>query len=282
MRIVEFDQVQDFLAATQSSLEEHETENNLILGIAFVLRDDPSRYPQKPFLACVYDEQEEPILNCLMTPPYPLLVQSETVIPSAIDLLQRFLLDKEISITGVNGRQDTSDMFAQHWGRLAGQEPQLDMRLRAYELRQVIMPAMPEGNFRCLAAEHSETVIDFFKAFHDEAMGEGEEMTPIPVILKALESNKVYGWVKEGKVVSMALKGRPISHGQTVSAVYTPPEERRKGFASATVACLSQVILDEGCQFVNLFTDLSNPTSNAIYQAIGYRALCDFHKYYFV
>ena len=56
--------------------------------------------------------------------------------------------------------------------------------------------------------------------------------------------------------------------------VYTPPEERGQGYASAAVAALSQHVLDSGATPC-LFTDQANPTSNAIYQRLGYRPLAD-------
>jgi len=61
--------------------------------------------------------------------------------------------------------------------------------------------------------------------------------------------------------------------------VYTPRELRGRGFATATVAALSQLLLDQGHQFCCLYTDLANPTSNAIYQRIGYQAVSDSSVY---
>jgi len=66
-----------------------------------------------------------------------------------------------------------------------------------------------------------------------------------------------------------------------VSLVYTPPERRNRGYASALVAALSQHLLDAGWQFCVLFTDLANPISNSIYQRIGYRPVSDFDEYDF-
>jgi GNAT superfamily N-acetyltransferase len=65
------------------------------------------------------------------------------------------------------------------------------------------------------------------------------------------------------------------------NAVYTPPELRRQGFATAYVARLSKELLDEGFAFCVLFTDLANPTSNSIYARIGYQAVGDFTLYRF-
>jgi ribosomal protein S18 acetylase RimI-like enzyme len=64
-----------------------------------------------------------------------------------------------------------------------------------------------------------------------------------------------------------------------VNYVYTPPERRGHGYASACVATLTQQLLDEGVPRCCLYTDLSNPTSNKIYQAIGYRPVCDAAEY---
>lgn len=67
----------------------------------------------------------------------------------------------------------------------------------------------------------------------------------------------------------------------TVSLVYTPPELRGHGYASRCVAALSQLLLESGWEYSSLFTDLSNPISNSIYQKIGYRPVCDFNDYIF-
>ena len=66
-----------------------------------------------------------------------------------------------------------------------------------------------------------------------------------------------------------------------VNAVYTPPGLRGRGYASACVAALSQKLLDEGRRYCFLFTDLANPTSNRIYQAVGYEAVVDVDEYKF-
>ena len=77
----------------------------------------------------------------------------------------------------------------------------------------------------------------------------------------------------------MAGSARPTKHAIAVNAVYTPPEWRRRGYATACVAALSSVLLHRGFDFCVLYTDLSNPTSNAIYTRIGYRPVRDFLMY---
>jgi predicted GNAT family acetyltransferase len=60
-----------------------------------------------------------------------------------------------------------------------------------------------------------------------------------------------------------------------IGPVYTPPEFRGAGYASAVTAELSLRALEAGAAEVLLYTDLDNPVSNSIYQRIGYRAVED-------
>jgi predicted GNAT family acetyltransferase len=90
----------------------------------------------------------------------------------------------------------------------------------------------------------------------------------------------LYVW-DDNRIVSYAGFGGPTPHGIRIGPVYTPPEYRQHGYASACVAGMSQLILKAGRQFCFLFTDLRNPTSNHIYQVIGYQPVCDFTEYVF-
>ena len=81
-------------------------------------------------------------------------------------------------------------------------------------------------------------------------------------------------WVVDGEPVSMAATARESKHTGVVAPVYTPPELRRNGYASAVTAAVTQKILDVK-PYAALYTDLANPTSNKIYQAIGYQHVCN-------
>ena len=92
-----------------------------------------------------------------------------------------------------------------------------------------------------------------------------------------IDSGRLFFW-KDPEPVSMAGSAGPTPSGIRISAVYTPPGLRGRGYASAAVAALSQKMLDGGRRFCFLFTDLANPTSNSIYQKIGYQPVCDFEE----
>jgi predicted GNAT family acetyltransferase len=121
-------------------------------------------------------------------------------------------------------------------------------------------------------------------AFSTEALPEAAPL-PDPIATAERWVARVgrigYVWEDAGDVVALVGAGGETPHGIRIGPVYTPPELRGRGYASSLTAAASQDQLDRGRQFVFLFTDLANPTSNKIYQAIGYEAVCDVDQYRF-
>jgi predicted GNAT family acetyltransferase len=89
-------------------------------------------------------------------------------------------------------------------------------------------------------------------------------------------------WEVGGRPVSLVGFGGPTPNGIRIGPVYTPPEHRGHGYASALTAQVSQQQLDRGRRFCFLYTDLANATSNAIYMRIGYERVCDSRELAFV
>jgi ribosomal protein S18 acetylase RimI-like enzyme len=58
--------------------------------------------------------------------------------------------------------------------------------------------------------------------------------------------------------------------GARIGPVYTPPARRGRGIGGAMVTALAQRFLDAGARCVFLFTDASNPVSNALYRRVGF------------
>ena len=82
-------------------------------------------------------------------------------------------------------------------------------------------------------------------------------------------------WHDAGGAVSLAGFGGPTPNGIRIGPVYTPPEHRNRGYGTAVTAAVSELLLEQGRRFCFLYTDLANPTSNAIYLRIGYEPVCD-------
>lgn len=107
-------------------------------------------------------------------------------------------------------------------------------------------------------------------------------MTPTDVesaVRDRVSSGLLWVWEgADGAPVSLAARNRTAAGVARVGPVYTPPEHRRRGYGTAVTAACTRDALDRGTDNVVLFTDLANPTSNAIYQQISFRPLCD-HKF---
>jgi predicted GNAT family acetyltransferase len=93
-----------------------------------------------------------------------------------------------------------------------------------------------------------------------------------------LGNDSLFVWDDSGPVSMAAVAGR-TRRAARVAFVYTPPDARSRGYASACVAALSQRLLDEGLERCCLYTDLANPTSNAVYRRLGFAPLCDVARY---
>jgi predicted GNAT family acetyltransferase len=276
MRIASYPTAAGFLDAVGATLEQRGPEADLILGLAMRLVNEPLAYGSLPYLAAVTDAQR-PTLAALMTPPHNLILTSEGEdLAEGLDLLARDLIAKGLPVPGVQATPIAAAAFAGAWTRLTGAASRLGISLRLYELREVLFPHYSSGGLRVAAEDDAELVIAWMEAFHREAVP-GEAPPQAEMTKRRIAAGDAFLW-DDGGAVSMAFKSRPTQHGISVGPVYTPPEFRRRGYATACVAALSQRLLEGGFAYCTLFTDLGNPTSNNIYRQIGYRPVCDFRQ----
>ena len=125
-------------------------------------------------------------------------------------------------------------------------------------------------------------VEEWFRAFEAEAdLPVSEGRAAALAVRRAVDAGRVFLWDDDGAVAQAAINGT-TPHGVRVGTVYTPPSHRRRGYATALVAALSHHCLAQGRAFCLLFTDLANPTSNAIYPKVGYLPIADFEDIDFV
>ncbi len=118
-----FSDAQPFLEKALDELSRDETRNNLILGLALRLREDPHAYTeQEPLMAIVSDEQGKIGAMAIMTPPFPMIIHSEPINKVALESLADGLTSNGWQLPGVNGEEKASDAFAQIWKEKTGQE----------------------------------------------------------------------------------------------------------------------------------------------------------------
>jgi len=278
-QVSQLNSARDYLDIVGGMLYANETENNLILGVAERLVLDPKAY-ENPFYAVVRAENGVLLLAALMTPPHNLILAGDEGYQAGAAALVAYIHDHPLDIPGVIGPAHIASHFSKVWQNVMGQTSQLHMRQKVYELRTVQIPPMPPGHCHIAVEGDVSQIAEWLKEFEIEALGKPGDYNQARA-WKLIKEGKVFVWEINETLVSMAMKARPVTHSITIGGVYTPPEHRRKGYATALVARLSQHLLGLGYQFVNLFTALSNPTSNSVYRKIGYKPLCDFRMYSF-
>src|SRR5260221_592087 len=199
----------------------------------------------------------------------------ERVIESALAPLQS-------DLPGVLGPAPLSLAFAETWQRRTGRTFQPGMRERLFELTAVSGVSGVPGHLRAATTADRDLLVTWVDAFFIEAAPEPGPFDAEGWVehLFASPLRGAYLW-EDGAPVSLACSGGPTPNGARIGPVYTPPDWRGHGYASAATAVLSQLLLERGRRFCFLFTDLTNPTSNHIYQAIGYQPVCDVDIYHF-
>lgn len=254
MKVEVHPDVDRFLAKALPSLERREAENNLILGIASEVK--LGRYAN-PLLLTIGGAA------AIMTPPHQLILTRMN--DDELDaLIEHF---RATPLPGVVGPVETATAFVMRLGR----PHRLGMSQWIYECDRVIPPKPGPGAMRTCGPADEDLVVDWRLGFmRDTGLEESAERTRKRVreILP-----QVALW-EDGRPVCMASSVGDTPHGIRVGMVYTPPELRGRGYASSLVAALTQKLLDGGKKFCFLYTDATNPTSNRIYQNVGYRKVC--------
>ena len=277
MRLIRFENVTEFIRHVEPFLVNREAENNLLLGLIPLALN----YSSAPYLACVEDKGEV-VAVALRTPPRGLIL-STTDETASVELIAQDVYALFGSLNNVSGPRLIAASFVDYWQRCSGQSSRLDMQMGNYSLQHVRPVANVSGDGRQAAEQDRDLLVNWFHAFEADAFGKADKSEAEETVSRWFKTptSMLMLWVDEGQPVSMAGSSRPTPHGMRIGPVYTPPEYRGRGYASACTAILSQQMLDAGYQFCFLYTDMSNPTSNRIYQNIGYEPVCDIDSYRF-
>ena len=213
----------------------------------------------------------------MQTPPRALITSRAA--DEAVRALAEFVLAERIPLPGVTGPVASSQRFAADWAAATGGEARVRTEQKIYELTRVESPPFCPGALREATADDERVLAQWSDVFHRELNLDRVD-DHLALVRAKRAAGQLFVWERDVAVSMAAWTGR-TSQGVCVAYVYTPPSERRKGYASAAVAALSQRLLDEGSPRCFLFTDAANPTSNKIYAALGYRPVCDFRLYDF-
>jgi hypothetical protein len=283
MQLSHLPTAQDFLDRAGAFLLTNEAVNNLPLGVAGNIRAHPERFMDAtPYLAIVEDGGVV-LAAAVRTPPYNLalaLIHSR----EALELIARDAHALYPDLDRAMGPHPSIQQFVEIWCALTGQSSNVKLAMGVYQLTQVKPPTGVPGRFRRATAQDKDLLVRWRIDFSKEALGEDPDPAEVAKAIDSMLTSPVRGigvW-EDRRVVSIAAYSGPTPHGIRIGSVYTPPELRGRGYASACVAALSQMLLDGGYSFCFLFTDLANPTSNKIYQQIGYEQVGEAAEYEFI
>ncbi|HEX6763411.1 MAG TPA: GNAT family N-acetyltransferase [Gaiellaceae bacterium] len=276
MRVEAHESVEHFLSRSQSLLLADEARHNLILGICSTLVTAPSVYPV--FHLWTVERDGKCVAAAAMTPPFNLALARPSV-PAALEALANYLWDEGVVPPGVTGALPEVDELAIAWETATGRRAQIRKRQGIYRVRSPRLPRSVDGRLRPANAEDRELLVDWMRAFIDEAGA--DHVDPREFVDRRLDGpGGLVVWERE-QPVSFAGFGNETPTGIRIGPVFTPASLRRNGYASALVAALSEQLLDEGRDSCFLYTDLANPTANHIYLDVGYELVAESAEYAF-
>ncbi len=212
-----------------------------------------------------------------ITPPHAVLLE---VLPdAALQPLVEALGDR---LTRVNAPEALATKMAAEWSKVRGGTASVSMRTRLFRLGELTPPdPAPDGYARAATSEDLDVLVVWWRAFHDEIPGPDLVDDPAAAVAELLARDACRLWcTPDGTPVSMAGISVPAVGAVRIGPVYTPAGLRRHGYAAGATAAAATAAQERATE-VLLFTDLANPTSNALYPRLGFSPVMDRVTYRF-
>ncbi|MFE4869497.1 GNAT family N-acetyltransferase [Streptomyces sp. NPDC056682] len=275
------DDVDSFLARAGDFLHSQPALYTIPLTVTEALRTrGPHAYGVEDPVFGILERAGKVRATYFRTPPHRLNLTPLT--PDESDALSAHLAALGLPVPGVSADRETSAAFAEAWQRHTGATPTLYERQRLYRLGTLTPPEpLPQGRGRVVGEQDREQLMLWYREFV-AAIGGSASVDASSWADTRIAHGRVTFWeTPDGTPVSMA-GVTPMVAGQIrVAPVYTPAHLRGHGYGGAATAEVSRAALAAGATEVVLFADLANPTSNGLYQRLGYRPVTDFAVYNF-
>lgn len=187
--------------------------------------------------------------------------------------LAEYVIKQKLKFGGVVGPSIGAEAFVRSYAKLSKVDFKIGFKQKIYKLESVKVPLSAFGAPHRANSGDIELVAQWLLQFNEESLPHDPttiEKTRLIAVSK-IELGEVFLWQQSGnESVSMCCIARPTTNGITINGVFTPKDQRAKGYASSLVSYVSQTMLESGKKFCVLYTDAANPTSNKIYRNIGY------------
>jgi predicted GNAT family acetyltransferase len=212
----------------------------------------------------------------MRTPPWPLLTSPLEPVSAAEPFMDQWLQD-DPDLASVSSVPDTARAIAVAWAEKTGGRPRTTMREAMHVLDEVRDPPRPApGELRVPRSDERGLLVAWMREFVSEAGLAGATQADAMVDAR-LRHGGLLVW-DDGQPVSMIGVAPEVAGVVRVGPVYTPPPQRKRGYAGSAVAAASRQALAGGAERCMLYTDLANPTSNKIYAEVGYRRTGDWEE----
>ena len=282
-----YDDPAEFLDVAGGHLAEQPVLSTVMSGVASRIRDQRAAgipWPEGvPCWFAAFVDRGQVVASAMRTAPfgdYPAYLMPMS--DDAAVLLARTLLNRDEPVLGANGALPAVQVFCEEMASATDKEAVVERHTRLFELGQLKEPAEVVGRLRPARVDEQEIVTSWYDAFMDDAdeqagrePGSSVHEAPGPdEMRRRLETGQIFVWDVDGVPVHVTAATEPAYDVSRVGPVYTPREHRGHGYASRAVYEVSKQIVDGGFRAC-LFTDQANPTSNKIYEALGYERLVD-------
>ncbi|WP_435604113.1 GNAT family N-acetyltransferase [Streptomyces sp. bgisy130] len=202
--------------------------------------------------------------------------------PEHADTLAAHLAALGHSLPFVSADHGTATAFAEAWQRHTGATPTLRNRIRLYRLGTLTPPTpVPEGRGRLVGEQDREQLMIFLREFTRDVREAVTIDADSWAGTRFADKHFTFWETPDGTPVSMAGATSMVGGMVRVDPVYTPAHLRGRGYAAAVTTEVSQAALTAGATDVVLYADPANPTSNALYQRLGYLPLTEWAVYDF-
>lgn len=262
-----------FLQASGDFLRASPAEHNLILSIAEALADGRPPVPgsEPAFLATVEDAGGQVVGAAFRTPPHKLGLTRMP--PHAVGRLAESVRRRFDALPAVLGPQEPAEAFAREWADRTGATWSPGQAQRIYRLDRVAESGRPVPGHRRRGTDRDlPLVAEWCRGFADDL---GAAFAAPPESQRRwIRDGALHVW-EHGGPVSMSVGLGFTTGGARIGFVYTPPELRGRGYASALVADTSRFLLDSGQDFCMLYALVSNPSTNRIYRRIGFEPVAE-------
>ncbi|WP_242264704.1 GNAT family N-acetyltransferase [Bacillus cereus group sp. BfR-BA-01422] len=263
-----YEEIVNFKEEVTLFLEKNEQENNLILGVLQMVH-------QPIFMGIAKQGEEIAVVFLQTEEKKQIIVATSEMAEEDIVELAKKLAKVYPNVPGLIGNKKIVQRLAEEIAVLENKKTTVAMEQGIYELKQVKKKWNGDEVFREVNSDELTLIEKWIYQFCEDVNLPTTKEEAKQTAHTLITNHRLFGLEVDGKLVSVAAKTRPTKNNITVNFVYTPKEERKKGYASNCVAALSQRMLDEGYKTTTLYTDLANPTSNKIYQEIGYEQIAE-------